>query len=63
MRAMPYKRPSDNADAKPVANSYVSEALAKQAAMRPPKASPKLMPVTPTLAKMKPSRRRRRRTV
>jgi len=63
MRAVPYKRPSDNADAKPVSNSYVSEALAKQAAIRPPKTPAKLMPVTPTLPKMKSIRKRRRRKV
>jgi hypothetical protein len=37
--------------------------LAKQAALRPPKTPAKLMPVTPTLPKMKSIRKRRRRTV
>jgi hypothetical protein len=63
MRALPHKRPSNNSDAPPVTNSYVAEALAKQAALRPPKTPPKLMPVKPTLPKMPTARKRRRRTV
>ena len=63
MRALPHKRPSNNADAPAVTNCYIAEALAKQATIRPPKTPPKLMPVTPTLPKMPTARRRRRRTV
>ncbi|HWE97951.1 MAG TPA: hypothetical protein VG269_28645 [Tepidisphaeraceae bacterium] len=41
-------------------SEYVSEALARQAAMRPPRGAARQMPVTPTLPRMpKPKRRRR----
>jgi hypothetical protein len=63
MRALPHKRPSDNADAKPIVNPIITEALAKQAAIRPAKTPPKPMPVTPTIPKMRTAHRRRRRTV
>ena len=44
-----------------VMNEYVSEALARQAARRPPKGPPKEMPTTPTLPRVpKPHGRRRR---
>jgi hypothetical protein len=43
-----------------VHNEYVEEALTKQAAKRPAKTAPKLMPVTPTLPKIpKPHKFRR----
>jgi len=63
MRALPRKRPSNNYDAPPITTSFIAEALAKQAALRPPKTPQKLMPVTPTLPKMPTARKRRRRTV
>ncbi len=61
MRAMPYKKSnSPTTDARP-ANSFVSEALAKQAASRPPKSPPKIMPITPTLPRVpKPHKYKRR---
>jgi hypothetical protein len=63
MRGMPYKKASPSRDDRTVTNSYVEEALAKQAAARGPKSPPKAMPVTPTLPKAGKMRRRRRRTV
>jgi hypothetical protein len=43
-------------------NSFVAEALARQAASRPPKTPPKEMPVTPTLPKVPKRHRQRRRS-
>jgi hypothetical protein len=63
MRAMSYKRPSRSTSDEVPTNSYVREALAKQAASRPPKTPAKLMPVTPTLPKVYKPKGRRRRTV
>ena len=63
MRGMPYKNASPSVDGRTSTNSYVEEALAKQAALRPPKTPPKAMPVTPTLPKAGKMRRTRRRTV
>lgn len=61
MRAHPFKQDSNTAHPTPVTNDYVREALARQAATRPPRAPARLMPVTPTLPKVpKPHRHRRR---
>jgi len=61
MRAKPFKQDTTTAHPPAVTNEYVREALAKQAASRPARTPPKLMPVTPTLPKVpKPHRRRRR---
>jgi len=61
MRAKIFKQTPSGAQPREVSNSYVSEALANQAANRPPKTPPKLMPVTPTLPRVpKPHKRRRR---
>lgn len=60
MRARPFKQATTTAFPTPVTNEFVSEALVKQAAMRPAKTPPKEMPVTPTLPRIpKPHRRRR----
>ena len=59
MRARPFKQATTTAHPAPVTNEFVSEALAKQAAMRPAKTPPKEMPVTPTLPRVpKPHKRR-----
>jgi len=61
MRAHPFKQDSTTAHPTPVTNDYVREALAKQAATRPPRTPARLMPITPTLPKVpKPHRHRRR---
>ena len=62
MRGMSYTRATKSADQRSVANSFVSEALSKQAALRPPKTPPKLMPVTPTLPRIRKGKPRRRPT-
>ena len=60
MRGMPYKNASRGKDADAPMSPEVREALARQAAGRPPKGPPKAMPVTPTLPRIpKPKRRRR----
>ena len=60
MRAMPYKKTASPPNHPTSTNSYVSEALAKQAALRPAKTPPKRMPITPTLPRIpKPHKRRR----
>lgn len=60
MRAKPFKQDPGPRTREPVSNTYVTEALAKQAAMRPKKTPPREMPVTPKLPKVpKPHRRRR----
>ena len=62
MKARPYKAQGGSGKVSNSTNSYVEEALAKQAASRPPKTPPKLMPVTPTLPRIpKPKGRRRRK--
>ena len=63
MKAMPYKRQNSSSPATGSTNSYVQEALAKQAALRPPKTPAKLMPVTPTLPRIPKPKGRKRRTV
>ena len=63
MKAMPYKRQSGSKPPSTATNSYVQEALAKQAASRPPKTPAKLMPVTPTLPRIPKPKGRKRRTV
>jgi hypothetical protein len=60
---MPYKKTSSAPNTPPPMNSYVSEALAKQAALRPPKTPPKLMPVTPTLPRIPKPHKHKRRAV
>ncbi|MDB5174749.1 MAG: hypothetical protein JWO87_231 [Phycisphaerales bacterium] len=60
MRGMPYAQAVRKSESGMSSSEYVAEALAKQAAARPPKGQPNLMPVTPTLPRMpKPHRRRR----
>ena len=62
MKAQPFKQATTTAHPPRVMNEYVAEALAKQAAARPPKSPPKAMPVTPTLPRVpKPYKRRRPR--
>jgi hypothetical protein len=62
MRAFPEKRPTSTPDVPQSATSFISEALAKQAALRPPKTPPKIMPVTPTLPRIpKPYKNKNRR--
>jgi hypothetical protein len=60
MRGMPYSKATRTNEARASTNSYVQEALAKQAALRPPRTPPKPMPVTPTLPKVNKHRRKRR---
>jgi hypothetical protein len=61
MRGMPYSQASRKADAhEPKPNSYLDEALAIQAANRPPRSPPKSMPVTPQLPRVAKHKRRRR---
>jgi hypothetical protein len=61
MRGMNYTRATSSPKAAGATNSFVEEALAKQAALRPAKAPPKTMPITPTLPRIpKPHKRRRR---
>jgi hypothetical protein len=60
---MPFKQDTSTAHPTAVSNEYVREALARQAAIRPARTPPKLMPLTPTLPKVpKPHRRRGRRS-
>jgi hypothetical protein len=59
MRGMNYTRAKGASKPEPATNSFVREALEKQAASRPPKTPPKAMPVTPTLPRVpKPKRRK-----
>ena len=59
VRGINRRRKQSLAEDGAVSNEYVAEALAKQAARRPPKA----MPVTPTLPRVpKPYKRRRPKT-
>jgi hypothetical protein len=60
MKARPFKQDTTTAHPPMVNNEFVQEALAKQAALRPPKTPPKLMPITPTLPKVPKLHRRRR---
>lgn len=60
MRARQFKQDPVTADPDRVTNSYVREALEKQAALRGPKTPPRAMPVTPTLPKIPKLYRRRR---
>lgn len=60
MKARPFKQATTTAFPPDVTNEYVEEALAKQAASRPPKTLPKAMPITPTLPRVPKPRRRRR---
>ena len=61
MRARPYKQSTATAFPEPVTNEFVTEALARQAALRPAKTPPNEMPVTPTLPRVPKPRGRRRR--
>ena len=58
MRARLFKQ--DSTRPSEVSNTYIAEALAKQAASRPAKSPAKIMPVTPTLKKVPKLHRRRR---
>ena len=60
MRGKPFKQATTTAHPQAVTNEYVAEALAKQAASRPPKAPPRAMPVTPTLPRVRKNKRRRK---
>lgn len=60
MRGMSYTRATQSTQT-PAIDPIVAEALAKQAAARPPKAPPKPMSVTPTLPKAGKRRRSQRR--
>ena len=61
MRARLFKQSSSSAHQPLVTNSFVAEALAKQAASRPAKTAAKIMPVTPTLPRVpKPHKHKRR---
>ncbi len=61
MRAKPFKQATTTAFPAPVSDEIVAEALARQAARRPPKSPPAAMPVTPTLPRLpKPHRGRKR---
>ena len=60
MRGRPFKQATTTAHPPMATNDCVAEALAKQAARRPPKSPPNPMPVTPTLPRVpKPYKRRR----
>ncbi|MDB5333940.1 MAG: hypothetical protein JWP03_5091 [Phycisphaerales bacterium] len=60
MRGMPYAKAVPTSEHGMSSSEYVSEALARQAAMRPARGAARQMPVTPTLPRMpKPKRRRR----
>ena len=61
MKARPFKQDTTTAHPPMVTNEYVTEALAKQAALRPAKTPPKAMPITPTLPRVpRPHRKRRK---
>jgi hypothetical protein len=60
MRARQFKQSSATAHPPMITNAFVTEALAKQAASRPPRTPPKAMPVTPTLPRVpKPHKKKR----
>jgi hypothetical protein len=60
MRAVHYKKSATPSHENIPQNPYVAEALAKQAAIRPPRTPPREMPVTPTLPRQpKPLKRRK----
>ena len=60
MRAMPFKAASTPTDNPAPMSSIISEALKKQAALRPPKGKPKIMPLTPRLPPVpKPYKKRK----
>jgi hypothetical protein len=52
MKARPFKQSSSTAHPPMVHNEIVEEALRHQAAKRPAKTPPRIMPVTPTLPKV-----------
>jgi hypothetical protein len=61
MKAQPFKQSSSSTEHRTITNSFITEALEKQAASRPAKTPPKAMPVTPVLPRMpKPHKRRGR---
>ncbi|HEX8524484.1 MAG TPA: hypothetical protein VF669_19670 [Tepidisphaeraceae bacterium] len=62
MRARQFKQSSGPSEAKLSYNDYVSEALTKQAANRPPKTPPKALEVTKPLPRVRKSSRRGRAT-
>ncbi len=57
MRARQFKKISGPSEPKLVNNSYVSEALAKQAASRPAKAPAKVLEVTKPLPRVRKPKR------
>jgi hypothetical protein len=61
MRGMPYSHASRTADSGASSSDLIREALAIQAANRPPKGPAKLMPKTPTLPKVVKYRKQRRK--
>jgi hypothetical protein len=61
MRGMPYSKASRSSKTEGPVDEYVAEALAIQAAKTPPRTPPKIMPVTPTLPKVRKGRRNRRK--
>ena len=60
MKGKFFKQSTGTAHPNPVTNDYVAEALAKQAARRPPSTPPKAMPVTPKLPRVRKTARRRK---
>lgn len=61
MRGMNYTRATDTPSTAGSTSSYVAEALAKQAALRPARTPPKQLELTPVLPRMhKPGRKRRK---
>jgi hypothetical protein len=61
MKAQPFKQDSTTAHPTPLFNDFVREALAKQAATRPARTPARLVPVTPTLPKVRRPHRNHRR--
>jgi hypothetical protein len=61
VKGRPFKQSTTTAFPPAVTNSFVAEALARQAASRPARTPPKELPVTPTLPKVAKRHRRRRR--
>jgi len=63
MKGIPYQQATRAPDDRVFSDPIVAEALAKQAALRPPKSPPKQLYVTPVPPKAGKGRRRNRRTV
>jgi hypothetical protein len=61
MKAQPFKQTPSSSEPRTITNSFIVEALEKQAASRPAKTPPKGMPATPVLPRQpKPHKRRGR---